>query len=91
MITYSRVNCLKTIPFIAAHTYIAPPPPGPDQLVVPAWTTFIAYTVGKFFLLIGASSRFSRSPPDVYLPLMYQETWNIGLHQDKIQRHKERA
>ena len=78
MIPCSRVNCLKTIPFIAAHTYIAhiwqyPPPPGPDHLVVPAWTTFIAYTVAKFFLLIGASW-FSRSPPDVYLPLMYQET-----------------
>ena len=31
--TYPRVNCLKTIPFTAAHTYIAhiwqyPPPPG---------------------------------------------------------------
>ena len=63
MIPYSRVNCLKTIPFIAAHTYIAhiwQYPPGPYQLVVPSWTTFIAYTVGKFFLLIGASW-FSRS------------------------------
>ena len=63
MVPYPRVNCLKTIPFIAAHTYIAhiwQYPPGPYHLVVPAWTTFIAYTVGKFFLLIGASW-FSRS------------------------------
>ena len=34
---YPRVNCLKTIPFTAAHTYIAhiwqyrPPPPGVNQ------------------------------------------------------------
>ena len=33
MIPYPRVNCLKTIPLPAAHTYIAhvwqyPPPPG---------------------------------------------------------------
>ena len=32
-IPYARVNCLKTIPFTAAHTYMAhiwqyPPPPG---------------------------------------------------------------
>ena len=63
MVPYPGVNCLKTIPFIAAHTYIAhiwQYPPGPYQLVVPSWTTFIAYTVGKFFLLIGASW-FSRS------------------------------
>ena len=34
---YPRVNCLKTIPFTAAHTYIAhiwkypPPPPQPGK------------------------------------------------------------
>ena len=36
---YPRVNCLKTIPFTAAHTYIAhiwqypPPPPPPDHAI----------------------------------------------------------
>ena len=36
-ILYPRVNCLKTIPFTAAHTYIAhiwqypPPPPPPPR------------------------------------------------------------
>ena len=36
-IPYPRVNCLKTIPFTVAHTYIAhiwqyPPPPFPTRL-----------------------------------------------------------
>ena len=36
--TLTRINCLKTIPFTAAHTYIAhiwqsPPPPGPPVAI----------------------------------------------------------
>ena len=51
-IPYARVNCLKTIPFTAAHTYIAhiwknPPPPAgvPALAIMPPAAKNLAVTI----------------------------------------------
>ena len=51
---YPRVNCLKTIPFTAAHTYIAhiwqyPPTPG-TQREPPRRREKVSYTIILFLL-----------------------------------------
>ena len=52
-IPYPRVNCLKTIPFTAAHTYIAhiwqypPPPPGAFILLNPSHDGLALYSASN--------------------------------------------
>ena len=70
-IPYPRVNCLKTIPFTAAHTYIAhiwqypPPPPGVEYQnfkMDSVWTAIRLITPNRYMASIDLKDAYYSVP-----------------------------